>query len=712
MGTFSKVLKYKKPNLPIDEKIKNLDRELKKTLGEAITNSTSGVYTVTGFEPGDPAIPEVPAVPAVPPTYENVTGGLSNANDFSWPSQGDGSNPDTPVNVPANLYTTYNGEQVAATRQIEGTYPAGVTPVGYVIRDGWLSTNYVGYLGSGGFTSVASVGVFANSDSDLGNAYQQAYYNWPYPGKIVKTIYLWGSLDCLFGSCKGGIQYSPSNLSNTSTPKADRALYPYTLWIAADANGNPLPNRIMTDPGVPEIPAIPAVPAGAPKPVVISRNALGDPKYYPGPIKATIAFVKNVGKALDEFGRGAEKAINKVGQNIRSAEINTSKQITKVTDGIKDGVNLLGKVTNVLNSTQLGPKDSSGRYTLPPNSVGTKSNPLQNKVSPSTQEYLLKGYQPKIDGPIDQYLQRQTSRGIEQGGNIGAKGTHNNITGKPYIDKQGNIRIPDTYGFGPSQDIYNKPVVKQTVDVISTIAGALGGEKARKEASESVQTFFDQSGFGLIPGTPGKNAPIVHFETVIPAKDAEKIAPGYKNQPVKEETLFEKFKREQKLDEDNINEFDLLLKEIANLPDPIKKYLLIEFETSLKLSTLSPDERSYREKEIQNDFLVQTSNLYVDTHFPENQRLFKKLQQTIKRNIKLTDPKTFKNVKDPPSFGKLLSVDYINQIDRPKKKLKLQSRNKKTAARFIKKPKKKTAMELIDAKIIQLEKDMKKTGLA
>jgi hypothetical protein len=117
----------------------------------------------------------------------------------------------------------------------------------------------------------------------LGNAYQQAYYNWPYPGKIVKTIYLWGSLDCLFGSCKGGIQYSPSNLSNTSTPKADRALYPYTLWIAADANSNPLPNRIMTDPGVPEIPAIPAVPAGPPKPVVISRNALGDPKYYPGP---------------------------------------------------------------------------------------------------------------------------------------------------------------------------------------------------------------------------------------------------------------------------------------------------------------------------------------------------------------------------------------------------------------------------------------------
>jgi hypothetical protein len=156
------------------------------------------------------------------------------------------------VNIPSNLYTTYNGNQVAATRQIEGTYPAGVTPVGFIIRDGWLSTNYVGYLSSGGITLAASVGVFGNYDTPLGEAYApSSIITGPYPGKITKTIYLWGSLDCLFGSCKGGIQYSPANLSNTSTPKADYALYPYTLWIAADANGNPLPNRIMTDPGAP-----------------------------------------------------------------------------------------------------------------------------------------------------------------------------------------------------------------------------------------------------------------------------------------------------------------------------------------------------------------------------------------------------------------------------------------------------------------------------
>lgn len=102
---------------------------------------------------------------------------------------------------------------------------------------------------------------------------------------------------------------------------------------------------------------------------------------------------------------------------------------------------------------------------------------------------------------------------------------------------------------------------------------------------------------------------------------------------------------------------------------------------------------------------------YIDTHFPENQKLFKKVQQSIKRSIKLTDPKTYKNSVDTPSFKKLLSVDYVNNVDIPKKKVKLQNRNKKTAARFLKKPRIKSAMELIDEKIIQLEKDLKKTGM-
>jgi hypothetical protein len=566
---------------------------------------------------------------------------------------------------------------------------------------------------------VASVGVFANASTDLGRAYQQAYYRLGQSGYLenytTKTIYLWSQLDCLFGSCRGGVQYYPSNLTSETTPKADRALYPITLYIPTDSNGNTLPNQFMTDPGVPEIPGIPGVPGipeGPPRQIVLDRFGLGDSSYFPGFIKSLIGFVKDIGKSISEFGQNAENAINKIGDSIKSLEANLSGlNYTKpITDGIEDGINLLSNVKNILDNSQQGPKGSDGRYTLPPNSIGTKNNPLQNRVSSSTQEYLLKGYDPKIDGSIGEHLQRRTSTGILDGGHLGAKGTHNNINGKPYIDEKGNIHIPDTYGFGPSEDIYNKPIVKQTVDIIGGIAGALGGENAQKEVSENIQTFFDQAGFGAILGAPGKDAPIVHFETIIPASKAEKLAPGYKNQPVKEESLFEKFNRKEK-DANTDNKIKLMLEQINNLPNPIKKQLLLEFKISIKLLSLSPDERLYREKEIKNELLVQTSNLYVDTHFPENQKLFKKLQQSIKRNIKLTDPKTFKNVKDTPSFKKLLSVDYVNKTELPKKKIKLQNRNKKTAARFIKKPRIKSAMELIDEKIIALNNEMKKTGM-
>lgn len=277
MGKFSKIKKYSKPSREIDEKLEYLNKELKKTsLGEGIANSTTGLYTVTGFEPGDPA---VPPVPEVPPTYDNVTGGISNANDFVWPDQGDGSNPNAAANIPNNLYTTYNGEQVAALRQIEGDYGNDI-PLGYVVGHSWISTYPVGYLAGDGPHFIASAGVYGNYSTELGRKYQEAFNNWPYPGKIEKTIYFWGPLDCLFGTCRGAGQYYPAGLTNETTPKADRALYSYTLWLPADAQGNPLSNRIMTDPGSP---AVPGTPEGPPKPIVLGRNGLGDPNYYPGP---------------------------------------------------------------------------------------------------------------------------------------------------------------------------------------------------------------------------------------------------------------------------------------------------------------------------------------------------------------------------------------------------------------------------------------------
>lgn len=282
MGTFAKIKKYTKPLTEIENKISRLDEAMR----------TTGLYSITGFEPGDPAIPEIPAVPAVPPTYENVTGGLSNPNDFVWGDQGDGSDPNAPVNIPSNLYTTYNGQQVAALRTPEVDHGVGVTPLAFVYHGRAISSQVLGFLGgTGGFTSVVQSGVYTTPGpyTSLQQAYLDAWNSFGQSGTYqyytTKTIQLWGPLDCLFGSCYGGSQYSPANLSNTSTPKADRALYSYVLVIPLDASGNPLPNRFVTDPGSPEIPAVPGVPEGPPKPILVRQDNLGDPNYYPGPVQ-------------------------------------------------------------------------------------------------------------------------------------------------------------------------------------------------------------------------------------------------------------------------------------------------------------------------------------------------------------------------------------------------------------------------------------------
>ena len=51
------------------------------------------------------------------------------------------------------------------------------------------------------------------------------------------------------------------------------------------------------------------------------------------------------------------------------------------------------------------------------------------------------------------------------------------------------------------------------------------------------------------------------------------------------------------------------------------------------------------------DQKLEASKEYMDKHYPENQKLFTKIQKSIKKNIELTDPKSFKGVKAPKYKG-------------------------------------------------------------
>jgi len=111
------------------------------------------------------------------------------------------------------------------------------------------------------------------------------------------------------------------------------------------------------------------------------------------------------------------------------------------------------------------------------------------------------------------------------------------------------------------------------------------------------------------------------------------------------------------------------------------------------------------------DQMLSASEEYMDTHFPENTRLFNRVQKSINRSIKLTDPRTYKDSKLPDTYYKLLSVDYVSGYGVEKKILKLGSKNKKSPARFLKKPRLKTKAQVLEDKLMQLETDLKKTGM-
>ena len=72
------------------------------------------------------------------------------------------------------------------------------------------------------------------------------------------------------------------------------------------------------------------------------------------------------------------------------------------------------------------------------------------------------------------------------------------------------------------------------------------------------------------------------------------------------------------------------------------------------------------------DQMKAASDQYIDTHFPENQKLFTILQNKIIRNIDQTDPKKFKGHKEAPKFTD--------------EKTEVVEQRKKTVLKYFKKP--------------------------
>jgi len=265
MNTFNLVKRYRKPLVEIDEKIDRLE--------EAMT--TSGLYSRVQQDSGQEFIP---------PTMGPAPLGDMHPDDFSWPDQGDGNPDNDPVTNP--LYTTDTLGREIAVFDIPGViYPSGnerrdpdysnfggEMPLAILFDTRAISSARYFWLGKDGLNFIIQRGVYTTPGpyTDL----QTIISNWidsGTPGFTTKPIYLWGSLQSLFGTVYGGSDYYPSGTSNTSDPLASRALYQYMMYVPSSGNPN-----YATDPGQRSLP--PRVTN------VISRDDLGDPTYYPGEV--------------------------------------------------------------------------------------------------------------------------------------------------------------------------------------------------------------------------------------------------------------------------------------------------------------------------------------------------------------------------------------------------------------------------------------------
>ena len=77
------------------------------------------------------------------------------------------------------------------------------------------------------------------------------------------------------------------------------------------------------------------------------------------------------------------------------------------------------------------------------------------------------------------------------------------------------------------------------------------------------------------------------------------------------------------------------------------------------------------------DQMKRASDKYIDKQFPENQKLFDKLQDKIKQNIELTDPKNFIDHKRVPTFVDTMKEQKkMREKKKNRKWIKAMSRNK------------------------------------
>ena len=730
MNRYQRAIKYTKPLIEIDEKIEYLNEKM----------TTTGLYTNVSQDGG---------LEEVPPTFTPAPlGDFEDLDTFVWADQGDGSD-SSYFNVEQLKVTDTLGRTIPRFSNIPGVtydgwdrrpnyslYPDGVVPLAFAFHGRAISSTVLGYIDENGFNAVVQSGVFTTPGplTPLQSAYLDAWDS----GNLgtSTTVYLWGGIDCLFGSCYGGAQYYPSDLSNTSTPKASRVLYAYTIKVPTTGN-----SIFASDPGVRS--------RGPRVNSVLSRDDLGDPGFFPG----VIDFFGNLlgmGKsALDAARNYATQLALDLSDYLGVPGSILSTYVTAAPPFLAHLAHQQGLVNYTEDkplNIQFSSKESqnvsqtlnSVMQTIPPerwenlsdtdlrriNSAMNKKNfgqysytfyNLGNpqafkgrvKTDPTTGMRYVSGMQDNyiftsdldaagVPGAKDLLNLSMTANNAQQRPDMQSS-SYTYTPGVPDIDtpelKQKNT--PVATNLPPpqlTQSSFNKlpPDVKQNImdTMKKNFLKQYDGSNFQGADLQYMRDRAQQNMKEVEKNTEFRDGKMIMKQRTARGKTQTVEFPLFSEQVIYEQTsnpVIEDAKiklrdidylRHYKVSEKERDELDFIVSKINLMLDENPDY----YEFILK--RYPKDDPRLAELNWKLDQMLNASHEYVQTRFPENKEQTSRVKKILARNIELTDPKTFKDPKPVLTYGKVYGDDHKN------KQVKIKDFNKKSSGRFFRTEKK------------------------
>ena len=800
MGKFSKIKKYSKPSLDINEKIENLNRELSKVgmLSERMTTST--VYSDTETQP------------YIPPTYDLVPDSTGiTGNSFTQPANGgDENDSDTWADGwNSNEYLT-NADELdgVSNRSIVShvpNSPYGDGGGGIVITGRYFGRS-IGYLSggneykqvlSGGLTGGTNVptedsrglgGSYAGYTDDAFN-YAVAFWNAykaladEYGSNSIPTVNVkaWVRYNRFHDYQRGGEFADWTGGPKKTTDDGNFILDTFAVVKVRSTD------KYMSDPGQPRTAVL---------------NRMEDPDsahYHPGFIERALFGALDVGRRGLEYLRG--KATSSV-QSLRQLDSQFENEFKKLGSRMDIEINstleylknsfqnLPGLLNMLVQLTKAAPPAAATLFTF--GDINNPNSKNYGKYTPGHPNYQGP-YTPPIPGFEQQHIAKTLSKAIET---VNPKDVENlteqerNLINTYMVGDFSNTKGTDAKAGQTYYNIFhNLPTVnsiKKNSDGSYTLRdnyrftdrdGDVSFhplqsyvESLAKNNPQGSEPFLDKPG-----GKEIGRLNNMEIELKLPPTERTSVKRGQGNQPlgktaprggVKESfNLTEGWQSPKHTDIESderkrwFNPSDVAPPYPTKPPntgvyspsgeseepqrkrephikitkdDLLKNHRLKDSEVKEMMDTINslnafldahPEELIHARKRYPKndprlaelnwkmDQMLGASEEYLDGRFPENTRLFDKLQKSIKRNIQLTDPKTFKNVKSPVTVNQLFTVDYISKEGVPILKKKAKSKNKKSPARFLKKPRLKTKSEMVQEKLSQLQNDLKKFGM-